>query len=131
MVEVLPRPLRAGIPQRRCGGFAFFDAAKLLPGYDKYLYECAVRALTVYEPRERGDYRLHPAARKILRVVLGPAPGDPEYAAWWRARLVSVAQMKRDGQTVEFAETPPVPLSDEKPEEPKKAPKRKTAKKKG
>src|SRR5262245_18022723 len=73
-----------------CSGFAFFDAAKLLPGYDKYRYENAVRDLTVWEKRERGEYELHRAAKKILRIIIGPAPDAPEYASWWRGRLVSV-----------------------------------------
>jgi hypothetical protein len=30
-----------------CSAFAFFDAAKLLPDYDKHRYEAAVRDLTV------------------------------------------------------------------------------------
>jgi hypothetical protein len=104
-----------------CSAFAFFDAAKLLPDYDKFRYENAVRDLTVYAKREQGQYELHASAKKILRIVLGPAPDDPEYAPWWRGRLISVEQMKRDGQPVEWAETPPVPLPDEtlKAEEPK------------
>jgi hypothetical protein len=65
-------------------------------------------------------------AKKILRVILGPAPEDPEYATWWRGRLISVGQMKRDGQPVEWAEAPPVPLEPqeapeaEKPAKPRK-----------
>ncbi len=27
--------------------------------------------------------------RKVLRVIICPAPDDPEYASWWKARLVS------------------------------------------
>jgi hypothetical protein len=50
---------------------------------------------------------------KALRIILGPAPDDPEYVTWWRGRLISVEQMKRDGQPVEWAEAPPVPLPDE------------------
>ena len=104
-----------------CGAFAFFDAAKLLPDYDQHRYECAVRDLTVYAKREQGQYELHSTAKKILRIIIGPAPDDQEYAKWWRGRLVSVEQMKRDGAAVEWAETPPVPLPDEGPkvEEPK------------
>jgi hypothetical protein len=30
-----------------CSAFAFYDAAKLLPDYDKYRYENAARDLTV------------------------------------------------------------------------------------
>jgi hypothetical protein len=109
-----------------CSAFAFFDAAKLLPDYDKYRYENAVRDLTVYAKREQGQYELHASAKKILRVILGPAPDDPEYAKWWRGRLISVEQTKRDGQPVEWAEAPPVPLEPqeapeaEKPAKPKK-----------
>ena len=90
-----------------CSAFAFYDAAKLLPGYDKYRYECAVRDLTDYAKRERGEYELHAAARKVLRVIIGPPPGDPEYRRWWESRLVSVRQMKERGETVEWAEAPP------------------------
>src|SRR4051794_21597451 len=117
-----------------CSAFAFFDAAKLLPDYDKYHYENAVRDLTVYAKREQGQYELHASAKKILRVILGPAPDDPEYAKWWRGRLISVEQMKRDGQPVEWAESPPVPLEPqeapeaEKPAKPKKSAARKAKK---
>jgi hypothetical protein len=98
-----------------CGAFAFWDAAKLLPNFDKYRYENAVRDLTVYAKREQGQYELTATAKKILRTILGPAPDDPEYVRWWRGRLISVEQMKRDGQRVEWAEAPPVPLPDEGP----------------
>lgn len=110
------------VGHRGCGAFAFWDAAKLLPDYDKLRYENALRDLTVYEKRERGEYELHAHAKKILRVILGPTPDDPEYVAWWRGRLISVEQIKRDGQPVEWAESPPVPLPEEKPaeEKPKK-----------
>jgi hypothetical protein len=113
-----------------CGASAFFDAAKLLPDYDKYRYENAVRDLTVYAKREQGQYELHTSAKKILRIIIGPAPDDPEYATWWRGRLVSVEQMKRDGQAVEWAESPPVPLEPEVKEEPAKKPPRKRPAKK-
>ncbi len=104
-----------------CGAFAFFDAAKLLPDYDKLRYENAVRDLTVWAKREQGQYELHASAKKILRIIIGPAPDDPEYVKWWRGRLVSVEQMKRDGHKVEWAEAPPVPLPDDgaKAEEPR------------
>jgi hypothetical protein len=36
-----------------CGALAFFDAAKLLPDFDKYRYETAVRDLTVWARREQ------------------------------------------------------------------------------
>jgi hypothetical protein len=116
-----------------CSAFAFFDAAKLLPDYDKYRFENAVRDLTVYAKREQGQYELHSAAKKILRIIIGPAPDDPEYAKWWRGRLISVEQMKRDGVAVEWAETPPVPLEPdvkEEPPKPAKKPARKKAAKK-
>jgi hypothetical protein len=106
-----------------CGAFAFFDAAKLLPDYDKYRYENAVRDLTVYTKREQGQYELHAAAKKILRIIIGPAPDDPEYVKWWRGRLISVEQMKREGQPVEWAETPPVPLEPLEPEVKEEPPK--------
>lgn len=106
-----------------CGGFSFWDRAKLLPGYDKYRYENALRDLTVYEKRERGEYELTAKAKKVLRIIIGPSPDDPEYATWWRGRLISVEQMKRDGKPVEWAEVPPVPLEpakEDKPEPTKK-----------
>jgi hypothetical protein len=115
-----------------CSAVEFFDRAKKLPGYDKLWYENAARDLTVYEKREKGQYELHAAAKRVLRVLLGPAPDDPEYATWWRLRLVSVEQMKRDGLPVLWAEAPPVPLPDEKPKAPatKAAPKKSPRKKK-
>lgn len=98
-----------------CSGFAFYDQAKLLPNYDKLRYENAVRDLTVYVNRERGEYVLHQNAKKVLRIIIGPEPTDPEYAAWWRARLVSVEHMKEAGRPVEWAAEPPVPLGPPKP----------------
>src|SRR4051812_4963937 len=118
------------------GGFAFWDAAKLLPGYDKLRYDNALRDLTIYEKRERGEYELHASAKKILRVILGPAPDDPEYVSWWRGRLISVEQMRRDGEAGEWGGAPPLPPPAGKPapekpaEEPvKKKPARKPQKK--
>jgi hypothetical protein len=113
-----------------CRATEFYDEAKLLPGYDKLRYENAVRDLTVYSKREQGQYELHPSARKILRIIIGPAPDDPEYRAWWEARFVSVRQMKKAGQPVEWAEAPPVPLGPAegpKEEKPTKARKPRTA----
>jgi hypothetical protein len=113
-----------------CGGFAFYDAAKLLPNYDKLRYENAVRDLTVYAPRERGDYELTAHAKKVLRVILGPAPDDPEYVTWWRGRMISVRMMRDEGTEPEFAAEPPVPLPEEpaaEPPQPKKKPARKRA----
>ena len=112
-----------------CSAFAFFDAAKLLPDYDKHRYECAARDLTVWVKREQGEYELHASAKKVLRPILGPAPDDPDYVAWWRARLVSVEQMRRDGQPVEWAEAPPVPLPPEKEAAKAKKPRPKRAEK--
>lgn len=112
-----------------CGAFAFWDAAKLLPNYDKYRFENALRDLTVYAKREQGQYELLTTARKALRIIIGPAPDDPEYISWWKARLVSVEQMKRDGKVVSWAESPPVPLPGEKPAEPQ--PKKRTRRKSG
>src|SRR5262245_47670017 len=93
-----------------CSAFAFYDAAKLQPGYDKHQYETAVRDLTVWAKREQGPYELHPTARKVLRIIIGPAPEEPEYRRWWELRLISVRQMKEHRQPVEWAEEPPVPL---------------------
>jgi hypothetical protein len=114
-----------------CSGFAFYDAAKLLPFYDKLRFEKAVRDLTVYEKRERGEYELHAHAKKVLWIIIGPPPDHPEYVKWWTGRLVSVRAMRAEGTEPEFAAEPPVPLSDEKPAEPQtkkpaKARKRKT-----
>jgi hypothetical protein len=100
-----------------CSAFAFFDVAKVLPDYDKYRYETAVRDLTVWAKREQGQYELHTGAKRVLRIIIGPAPDDPEYVTWWRGRLIFVEQMKREGQPVQWAEAPPVPL--ESIEEPK------------
>src|SRR4051812_29584437 len=108
--------LNAGkiIGHARVSAFSCYDAAKLLPNFDKRWYETAVNDLTIYDPRTRGEYELPANAKKVLRIILGPEPSDPEYAAWWRLRLISVEQMKRDGLPVEWAEAPPVPLPDEK-----------------
>jgi len=110
-----PGYLHAGkiIGHLGCSGFEFYDAAKLLPNYDKLKYENAVRDLTVYAKREQGQYELHANAKKILRIIIGPAPDDPEYAAWWRGRLISVRQMREQGQPVEWAEEPPIPLPEQ------------------
>jgi hypothetical protein len=113
-----------------CGGMEFFDKAKLLPRYDKFSFENAVRDLTVYTKREKGEYELHATAKKILKVILGPSPDSPDYASWWKSRLISVEQMKDAGQPVEWAKSPPVPLEPEVKEEPKKKPKKAVAKKK-
>ena len=114
-----------------CSATAFFEAAKLLPGYEKFRFENAVRDLCVYAKREKGEYELHAAARKVLRVVLGPPPDDANYDSWWRARLISVQEMKEQGQSVEWAEVPPVPLEplEEKPKA-KRSPAAKKVKKK-
>jgi hypothetical protein len=90
-------------------GFAFYDAAKKRPCYDKYRFENAVRDLTVFSKREQGRYELTPNARTVCRVLLGCPPEDPDYAAWWTLRLISNPDA-----------VPPVPL--EPPERPKKAP---------
>ena len=63
----------------------------------------------------------------MLRVILGPAPDSPEYADWWRNRLVSVRMMREAGRTVLWAEEPPVPISGEEPKKPIKEDKRKPA----
>jgi hypothetical protein len=89
----------------------FEEAAKLLLDYDKYRYENAVRDLTVYSKGEQdGRYELRPTAKKILRIIIGPSLDAPDYASWWRGRLISVQRMKEAGQPVEWAERPPVPL---------------------
>ena len=105
--------------------FGYYDAAKLLPDYDKLRYENAMRDLTVYSARETSPphYVLHAQAKKVLRVILGPAPDDPGYAAWWRGRLASVRLAREEGTEPEFAVEPPVPLPDEEPK-PKAAPKK-------
>jgi hypothetical protein len=111
--------------------FGYYDAAKLLPDYDKLRYENAVRDLTVYTSREASPprYELHASAKKVLWIIIGPPPDHPEYVKWWRGRLISVELAKQEGQPVEWADVPPVPLRDEKPAEvpPKKKPARKRA----
>lgn len=113
-----------------CTPAQFLEAARKLPGYEQYRYENAVRDLTVYATREQGRYELHAGAKKILRIIIGPSPDDPEYVKWWRGRLISVRQMKEAGQPVEWAESPPVPLPDEKPAEEPPTKKKPTRKKK-
>ncbi len=98
-----------------CSGFAFYDEAKKLACYDKYHFENAVRDLCVYSKREQGQYELTQAAKKVLRVIIGPSPDAPDYKSWWESRLVSVRKMKEEGQPVEWAEEPPVPLGPEEP----------------
>lgn len=112
-----------------CGGFAFYDAAKLLPFYDKLRFENAVRDLTVYAKREQGQYELHAQARKVLWIIIGPPPDHPEYVKWWTGRLVSVRKMREEGTEPEFAAEPPVPLEPAK-EEPQPEPKKRTRRKK-
>lgn len=63
-------------------GFSFWDRAKLLPCYDKLRFENALREMTFWEKRERGEYERMVQARKVLRIIIGPAPDDPEYVAW-------------------------------------------------
>jgi hypothetical protein len=105
-----------------CGGFSFWDRAKLLPIYDKMRFENCLRDLTVYEKRERGEYELTAHAKKQLWIIIGPPPDHPEYVKWWRGRMISVRQMRDEGTDPEFAAGPPVPLPDdpEPPAEPKK-----------
>jgi hypothetical protein len=119
------------IGHRGCSAFAFFDAAKILPNYDTCRYETVVRDLTVWPKREQGQYELHAGAKKVLRIIIGPAPDDPEYMKWWRGRLISVEQMKREGQAGGWAEARPVPLESiegPKVEKPKMPRARKTKK---
>jgi hypothetical protein len=91
--------------------FGFYDAAKKLADYDKLRYENAVRDLTVYARREASPprYELHAQAKKVLKIIIGPAPDDPEYRRWWVDRLVSVCKAREQGTEPEFAAEPPVP----------------------
>ena len=111
---------------------AFYDEAKKMPDYDKYKYETAVRDLCVYTKREQGQYELTSVAKKVLKVVLGPAPDAPDYRRYWESRFISLKDMKERGLTPMAAEVPPVPL--DPPEIPekkaKKAPAAKKVKKK-
>jgi len=68
-----------------CTPFAFWDAAKLLPTYDKRKFEDAMCDLTSYHKRNGSDprYELTAEARKAVRALLGPPPEDPEFAAYW------------------------------------------------
>ena len=109
------------IAHRVLGAFEFWDLAKLEPGYDKLRFDDALRDLTVWEKRERGSYELLPRAKKVLRIIIGPAPDDAEYGPWWKSRLVSVAKMRDEGQEVRWADNPPVPLPGD--EQVQKAPK--------
>ena len=118
------------IGHRAVSGFAFYDEAKKLPFYDKLRFENAVRELTVYEPRERGEYVLHAQAKKVLWIIIGPPPDHPEYVKWWTGRMVSVRLARSEGTEPEFATEPPVPLPDEKPAEPTPAPKKRARRKK-
>ncbi len=122
------------IGHKSVNAFAFFDEAKRLKCYDKHWFENAVRELCVWTKREQGVYELTLKAKKVLRVIIGPAPDDPGYEKWWQSRLVSVKDMKERGLPVEWAEEPPVPLEplvEEKPPETPKAkkPRKKAAKK--
>jgi len=94
-----------------CSPFAFYDAAKKLPNYDEY--KRAMEDMTIYSLRESPNPRceLRADAKKAARILIGPPPGDPEYAVWWKARLISVQQMKAEGKPVEWAAEPPVPLA--------------------
>lgn len=106
-----------------CSPTEFFDAAKKMPDYDVTKYRRAMENLTVFIKREPPTLRcdLHDEARRAARILLGPAPAAPDYCSWWRSRLISVRQMKEAGQPVEWAESPPVPLPEDKPaEEPPK-----------
>jgi hypothetical protein len=95
-----------------CSPFEFYDAAKLLPNYDKYKFENAVRDLTVYTMREGPNprYELHKTARKACRVIFGCPPEDPDYKRWWESRLISVRMMREAGEAVTHAAEPPVPF---------------------
>lgn len=91
---------------------AFYDAAKLLPDWNKLLYENAARDLTLFHFREPPHlkYVLTDYAKKALRIVIGPSPDDPCYRAWWVSRLISVRLEREAGRAVTFATVPPVPL---------------------
>lgn len=114
-----------------CGISEFWDRAKKIPNYDKYRVENAVNALTDFKLRQPPILKLEltPHARKVCRVFLGPEPKSPEYAAWWSARLVSVALHRERGWPVTHAEAPPVPLepATKPPAKPRARKPRKTA----
>lgn len=99
--------------------FDFFDRVKKLPGYSQYRYENAVRDMTVHAKLEGSPpwYELTGEAKKAARILIGPAPDAPDYVSWWVGRMISVRQMREQGQTVEWATEPPVPLPGEKPQE--------------
>lgn len=111
-----------------CGAFAFFDAAKLLPFYDKFWFENAVRDLTVHQKQEQGQYELTDHAKKVLRIIIGPPPGHPEYVQWWLGRLAAIRHMRAEGKEPEFAIAPPLPLPGESPVPPPEKAKRRTKK---
>jgi hypothetical protein len=111
-----------------CGISEFWDKVKKL-NFEKYRVESVVNELTRFDFRQPPALRLEltATAKKVLRTILGPAPDDPDYSHWWELRLISVEQMKKEGQAVEFAACPPVPLKPQKkpaPKEPKKAPRK-------
>jgi len=114
----------------------FWDRAAKLPNFEKWRFESAVHELTRFDLRQPPTLRmeLYPHAKKVLRLILGPAPDDPDYAAWWRARLISVRQMREEGIEPQWAAAPPVPLEPEaeaaKEEQPAAAAKPKRVRKK-
>lgn len=68
-----------------CSPSEFFDAAKKIPGYDKYRFENAVNDLTSWKARQPPTlrYEFTPQARKVVKALLGPPPESPEYEAYW------------------------------------------------
>ena len=72
-----------------CTPFAFWDASKLLPNYDQRKFDEAMRDLTRGNLRESSDprYEFNAEACKAVRVLLGPTPEDPEYAAYWSKQI--------------------------------------------
>lgn len=111
-----------------CSPSEFLEQAKLLPDYNQYRYENAVRDLTDYGKREAKPprYVLTPTAKKVLRPIIGPEPTAADYRSWWASRLVSVKAMRDEGKEPKWAAEPPVPLQEEKqPAEPQPKPARK------
>ena len=104
-----------------CSPFAYYDAAKLLPDYDKRKFEDAMCDLTSYHKRSGSAprYEFTPEARKAVRALLGPPPDSPEYEAYWSREVF------QPGMT-----EPHVPKAKVEPAKPTKKPARKATPKK-
>ena len=73
-----------------CSPTAFWDAAKLLPNYDKRKYEAAMEDLTSWNSRQPPSlrYELNATARKCVRALLGLPPGAPDFDQYWSREVL-------------------------------------------